>query len=700
MRCVTEHEKGTTIMKLLKDLSESAKSAFGAVENILGETSDKLDSAVSAFSQSANGAMAQAQDAFSAFGEQVAEQAGGLADQAGSAMGALGEQAGELADQAGAAAGSAMDALSDPADSSPAGIGGGLGSIVDAAAQSIDDLAAQAEQAVNSADSDVGQAIDDIASNAKDAIGDAAAAVGDMGEQLAEWGSNAVDRLVAAAKGVVNNVKTQIKNKISLAKSVIANQFQLARSRAEAAVANVANVLKAVYVNAGWWGFGATDFVLVSGCYVVQCSWLGDGEHRCELKPGDDEEDKRAADAIKKFLEDGKSKGDANPTMMGFDEALIPLTDEMMVFMGDMHIHLFRGSPFDSFTTGVGSEKKSLIGVLRDLLDHAEEQGVTAENIIQVGDCFEVWVTQILMDVLCDLYVLAAGVTPAGLAKLLGPILDKCKLIKDVWRPLTDNIDAVGNQEAAIRADFLSKASPKAVADIIIGTDYAKTLPNVAALTNPLDFTDANAVEEAIKDVYEDVWDKFTRVPGNHDNNMPNDYLQQKYGRSSGLRSKDEEYIPLERGKKDCIAIEHGEARDQTNRRDEYDKPNRGFMLTRYFTIKQWNDAVKSDWGAQLWDSSSGHGAMESAGGGDDPSLKVLQQFARARAYDLRTQNATNLQGKKYRLIVLGHSHLTEISPDRLFDEAKELALGGAVRATVPALTETVADYVEGLPTI
>ncbi len=637
-------------MKLLKDLSAGAKSAFNAVENIIGDTSKKLDSAVASFSKSANQAASQAQDAFSAFGEQASNLAEQASDGIGDQLSSLGEQA---------------------------------------------------EQVLDNADSNVGQAIDDIASKAKDAIGDAATAAGKAGKQLADWGSNAVDRLVASAKTAISNVQSQIKSKISLAKAIVAHQFQAARSRAEGAVANVANILKAVYVNAGWWGGDSTDFVLVSGCYVVQCSWLGDGEHRCELKPGDDAEDQQAAQAIMRFLDGGRGRGGANPTMLGFDEALIPLTDELMVFLGDMHIHIFKGSPFDTFTTGLGSEKRSLITDLRELLEHAAGQGVSVENIIQVGDCLDVWVTQIFMDVLCDLYVLAAGVTPTALARELGPILDKCSaFIKDVWRPLTDNIDTVGNQEAAIRADFLRRASPKAVADIVIGTDYAKTLPNTPLLTNPLDFTDANAVEEAMKEVYDDVWDMFTRVPGNHDNNVPNDYLQQKYGRSSGLNNKNDPYTPLERGRKNCIAIEHGEARDRTNRRDVYDRPNRGFMLTRYFTVKQWYDAAKSDWGALLWGGTIGQGAAETVAGSDDPSLKILQQFARARAYDLRTQNATNLQGHKYRLIVLGHSHLEEISSDRLLDEVEELAMGGALRATLPGVTETVADLLEELPTI
>ncbi|MBN2563415.1 MAG: hypothetical protein JXQ75_21045 [Phycisphaerae bacterium] len=618
-------------MNLLKSLSSAAKKALSAVESILGDTSDKMDSVV-----------AEASSGYNKLADGIEE---------------------------------AVTGTFKKADAAASDVAKGM-----------DEFGKQAEKTVGDLASGAGGKIDDIAAGAKDQIAEAAKMAGPGAEQLTKWGSKCVDKLAANAKNLLNNMSTLAQSKISQGRSAIAKGFQTARSRATGMVENVANLFKAIYVNAGCWGDGHSDFVLVSGKYAVLCSWLGNGKHLCELKVGGGATDAEAVEKIKKFLEEGKGKGGANPTMLAHDTALTPLLadgEPMTVLLGDLHIHLFKESPFDGFTKGAASKKKSLIEDFTAFLDHAESQGLAQKDIIQAGDCFEVWEAQILMDILCDLYVLAAGVTPRGLAKPIKTIVDNCKNVPDVWKPLTDNLPS--GDEAAIRKDFLEKASPRAVAEIILSKQYANSMPNKDSLNQPLDLTDAPAVRECIKGVYDDIWDRFTIVAGNHDNNLPNEYLRGKYDQTNG--QAEDPPARHECGKNGDIVVEHGDKLDTFNKPAEFDKPNRGFAMTRMFNLYGWVEAVKSTWGAALWEKKKSEQEGEGAGSSVDGAAgRVLQEFARARASQIRTGGieGQKQKPKKYRLIVMAHSHLTEITPDRLLDEAADVLKGAAAEWAMP----------------
>jgi hypothetical protein len=218
------------------------------------------------------------------------------------------------------------------------------------------------------------------------------------------------------------------------------------------------------------------------------------------------------------------------------------------------------------------------------------------------------------------------------------------------------------------------------VAEVILSKQYANSLPNRDVLNQPLDLTDAAAVRECIMAVYDNVWDRFTRVTGNHDNNLPNEYLRLKYDQTSG--QAEDPPSRHECGRNGDIVIEHGDLLDTFNTASEFDKPNRGFEMTRMFNLAGWVEAVKSTWGGALWgkkksapDEDSGPSEV------DGYAKQVLQEFARARASQIRTGGINGQQQtpKKYRLIVMAHSHLTEITPDRLLDEG-EFVLEGAAR--------------------
>ena len=633
-------------MNLLKSLSPSATQALGDVEGIIGDAGDQMDSVV-----------AEASAGYNSLADQIEQAITGTLNQADQAASDL--------------------------------------------AQGIDDFGAQAGRTVGDLASGANGKIDDIADWAKNGIGQAAQTAGTGADQLNKWGCQCVDKLANRAKNLINNMSNTAQTKIAQGRSVIAKGFQTARSRITGQIENVANIFKAIYVNPGCWEEGQTDFALVSGRYVVLCSWLGKGKHLCELKAGSSPTDADAVDAIKRFLDEGKGKGGADPTMLAYDTALTPLLDagSVMVLLGDLHIHLFKESPFDGFIKGFGTQKQSLIDDFRTFLDHAESQGLGQADIVQAGDCFEVWEAQIIMDILCDLYVLAAGVVPHGVGKEIKQILDKCGNVPDVWKPLTDNLPT-GN-EADIRQDFLDKASPRAVAEVVLSKQYANSLPNRDILNQPVDLTDAAAMRECIMAVYDDVWDRFTRVAGNHDNNLPNEYLRLKYGQTSG--QADDPPSRHECGRKNDIVIEHGDLLDTFNTPAQFDKPNRGFVMTRMFNLVAWVEAAKSTWGARLWGKkrSTPSDEEEESGGSkvDGAAKQVLQEFARARASQIRTGGINGQQQtpKKYRLIVMAHSHLTEITPDRLLDEATTVAQGAAEEWAMPRVTQAVASAVDAV---
>lgn len=685
-------------MKLLKKLSDQAANALKGVEKVLGETKRKIDAVV--------------QDA--------AKQVNKLADQVAKSSSEMKKKTQAKA----AEAGKKYDEVADKVEKAAGDAAAKADGLYNKAAKTADDLAKDAGNKAEELAKDADGKIDGIAVDAKNKITEVASHAGPGAETLTKWGHKCVDKLAQRAKQSVQNAKTLTVNKIAETRSAIAKGFQVARSHVIGAVENTANILKAIYVNAGGWGDGQTDFVIVCGKYVVLCSWIAEGGHLCELKAGDDPQDKVAAEKIVNFLDSAKGKGAANPSMRAYDSAWTPLTADdapMLLLLGDLHIHLFKESPFDDFCTGFGSSKESLTRDFGKFLDHAHENGLGKEHIIQAGDCFEVWEAQILMDILCDAFVALAGLAPQPLVRKLKPILDAAgKVAPDIWKPLLLNLEAGAKNERAIREEYLKRASPKAVAEIILGKDYANSFSRgKPALGNPLDLTNPAAVEQAIRDAHDPIWEKFTRIWGNHDNNLANKYLQQKYNRSTGASGQQ---WSRECGKNNCIIVEHGNKLDAFNRREAYDKPNHGFELTRDFNIFEYGKALASEWGGHLWESFTGgvdkaagsaYADLASAGvrlaqevgkavkgfvGGGDLSGGTLQQFCRARAFEIRTDRSEGQAPKRYRVIALGHSHMAEITPGRFLDEAMSVAGQGASKLVFPWLGDRGAEIAQGIP--
>ena len=203
---------------------------------------------------------------------------------------------------------------------------------------------------------------------------------------------------------------------------------------------NVLNQTTRLYVNAGAWGDrGHSDFVLVCGREVAVCSWLGVLPSAAEVKKrsgrtfADRQTKEPSSEKIKSFLNEACDKnkevrdGDGNktrakllrcyqaPKMSPDDPAAdFVAEDELLVFLGDMHIHLFREYPCDNFLILRDHLKKvkgwnpyssrldkqtsfSMAPFLAEFLDYAKAKNA---RVAQLGDLYEVWEVQGLFDLL------------------------------------------------------------------------------------------------------------------------------------------------------------------------------------------------------------------------------------------------------------------------------------------------------------
>jgi hypothetical protein len=171
-----------------------------------------------------------------------------------------------------------------------------------------------------------------------------------------------------------------------------------------------------------------------------------------------------------------------------------------------------------------------------------------------------------------------------------------------------------------------------------------------------LDFTSRDAVVTAIKAQYselQDLWTEFTDIPGNHDTQRNNQYLEAKF--SGGPHFSNETEGPSDQdarlndtvmtrrlGKtqqgfdKPCIVIEHGHAFDSFNNDEDFYKDGKGYDTTVFYVGCEFGESLV-DW------------LVVRVGGVF--SNVVLIQYTGERMQKIFRENPD------VRLVVLGHSH-------------------------------------------
>lgn len=552
-----------------------------------------------------------------------------------------------------------------------------------------------------------GDKINQIGDKAKEEIAKKAQEAREGAAELTEWGKKKVNGMVDEAKQKAQEMQKRAEDKVKKAGAAVAREVDAAKKAVGERAENIANLFKTIYANAGNWSSERdhTNFVLVSGRYVVNCKWLGDGDLSDLPPPPTRPQDQAALEKIKNFM---KVPGAAMPpSVLGYEESLkAPLSKEgeMYAFIGDLHMHPFHLSVCDNFALKKpDSSRESLAKELLKFINHATGQGLSKEHIVQVGDCMEIWEAQILAEVACEDYINLVnpkekkdtGKTPETSAadkdkdKEKGKDKDKADkpnpLIAICKKYKLDLYEGKPPGRDKARQAFREKCSMSLINEMLgLQCDVPEKIkPEFDAVCN---YFDSSVLEKTMKSIYKKLYQLdldavFTAIRGNHDNGVQitNDLCLPG---SIGDQPRDTPYEPYKMGEKDCIWYQHGDALDPFNCRPNFDLskiPYMGkvpgikkFSPGGYLKTKDWisyeaNKAKTSLWGTALWETLD----LAASGG-----LIIFTSLLAARMkYGCLTDDPAGIvmgkPGSMPRLIVLGHSHITTLSDD-LEDEMKE----------------------------
>ena len=554
-----------------------------------------------------------------------------------------------------------------------------------------------------------GDKIKEIGDKAKEEIAKKAQEAQEGAAELTEWGKKKVNGMVDEAKQKAQELQKRAEDKVKKAGAAVAREVDAAKKAVGERAENVANLFKVIYANAGNWSSERdhTNFVLVSGRYVVNCTWLSDGDLSDLPKEPTRPQDQAALQKIRNFL---KVPGAAMPpSVIGYEESLkAPLSKEgeMYAFIGDLHMHPFHLSVCDNFALKKPDKtRESLAKELLKFINHATGQGLSKEHIVQVGDCMEIWEAQILAELACEDYInlvnpkekKAEEKPPENSAadkdKSKEKDKDKEKDKADKPNPLISICKKYklelyeGNPPGKDKARqaFREKCSMSLVNEML-GLQCEVPEKIKADFDAVCNYFDSSALEKTMKSIYKKLYQldldaAFTTIRGNHDNGVQitNDLCLPG---SIGTEERKQPYEPYKMGHKDCIWYQHGDALDPFNCRPNFDLsriPYMGkvpgvkkFSPGGYLKTKDWigyesKKSKTSLWGTALWETLD----LAASGG-----LIIFTALLAARMkYGCLTDDPTGIMmgksGSLPRLIVLGHSHITTLSDD-FEDEMKE----------------------------
>ncbi len=431
---------------------------------------------------------------------------------------------------------------------------------------------------------------------------------------------------------------------------------------------------KCYFLDVGGWhhdrskGFSHTDFGLVSGKYILLCSWLN-----MEGKTRGREAYKRYCKKNKVVVTDNEEGGYyftqpideffnmPKGAIVAHFKAAVPFIsdNELIMFLPDLHLHLFRETVIDNFTYNcnfiANPEKPKIISLedeLAELLERAQSLGA---EIIQVGDCFEIWEVQAhLVD--DHIYLVEAR---KQVLKRLRKVWEKMWKERKVL-PRDDYQYKIGDIQHRAReaqaSGVLPPLSEAHVNELGINVDDKFTDPSGPSQTDELVVKIMEKypkifANEKLKTVEGGMPFKWLR--GNHDNMRANLYYEkaeEKDYRFLCSRAITKACKPPEElaaydickgGIDQCIWAEHGHRLDSKNSDLVCYNDGQGYDATRFHTI-----------GRIIGESGWEHGSIELF-------LADLSEnigyYMRADQLDCVYMNFE--ENEEIRLVVMGHTH-------------------------------------------
>jgi UDP-2,3-diacylglucosamine pyrophosphatase LpxH len=432
---------------------------------------------------------------------------------------------------------------------------------------------------------------------------------------------------------------------------------------------------KRFFLDVGGWygnpkGFAHTDFGIVSGNYVLVCSWLNmEGKTR-GLKYNTYCKKNRLSftEKIAAFFDMPKG------AIVAHFESPEPFVSdkELIVFLPDLHLHLCRETVIDNFTYNrnfrAKKEKPDIVSLedeLAEFLKHGQSLGAV---IIQVGDCFEVWEAQAHLvedhERLCNFleehsnksYLTWIEGKPS-LIDILDYMSKKRKMVprnkyqfamddfnyimgrfkRDAGfsMPLTyDQVDQLG---IPIYDTYTGPTAPKSQVDVIremIMANYKNIFDNKNLKTDEIGMP-------------------FRWLRGNHDNMRRNYYYEKVEEkdyrfefshiiRRAGLPPEMLDAYDIYRGGIDrCIWAEHGHRLDSANADSICYLKGNGYYWTKFFTT-----------GRIIGESGWKQGAIELA---VQEEIEHYGYYMRGDQLNLVYDIFNN--DEEVRLVVMGHTH-------------------------------------------
>jgi len=430
---------------------------------------------------------------------------------------------------------------------------------------------------------------------------------------------------------------------------------------------------KRFFLDVGGWygnpeGFAHTDFGIVSGNYVLVCSWLNMEGKRRGLKYHKYCVKNRVTftERIRAFFDMPKG------AIVAHFESPEPFVSdkELIVFLPDLHLHLCRETVIDNFkynrNFGTKDEKPKIIsleGELAELLKHGQYLGA---EIIQVGDCFEVWEVQahLVEDYECVDKYRKTGVIRG--MQIRQPTL------QDIWNKMWKE------RKIMPRDDYqweMRDIQHQARAAEALGVSRPLTYEHVNQLGVPVDDTytvpsDPSQADEIVLRTmmkYPKIFANeelktneqnmpFLWLRGNHDNMRANYYyekVEEKDFKFLCSRIIKQACTPPEvldaydiyRGGIDrCIWAEHGHRLDSANADAIFDLNRKGYYWTKFFTAGLLSKTI----GEAGWRQ----GAIELA---VQEKTERYGYYMRGDQLNLVYEIFKNYE--EVRLVVMGHTH-------------------------------------------
>lgn len=334
-----------------------------------------------------------------------------------------------------------------------------------------------------------------------------------------------------------------------------------------------------IYLNAGRWQNNHTDFALVSKRSIARCSWLNYAKEPFEIYKADGK-----SDPISRFITESELKITCLQWHRVEDKKFrFTGDDELFVFVGDTHIHLFRQCPCDNFVVDVDKyykhhqkskttwqaelEKeppKSLARDFKEFIDYAANR-VPKDYLWQLGDLYEVWEVQAVFDIAFERLM--------EQVQLKKPKPVRTDLFNEDQRRRWEKARAQMERDIgddATDADVLMEffdhlpfstrdkeqwaylwARKTRIEDALwlcssaLDLDEQWYAPFAESFTYEgkqiLQFCEREDVIAAIRSQYPELkntWDKFNRIVGNHDSLADNLHLRERYFGKAGNLDK------------------------------------------------------------------------------------------------------------------------------------------------------------------